>query len=440
MPGLAIETSKKNFGLRPKRLPTPFWNPGYVPEEEDFDLAICNGVSRRSVKLVEVIDQLYTSLLAYRAGQGTYVEPLIMPSSFPDSGAPLALLDDYDTLMSVSEGVVFTLWCLQFNKITTFVVSQFQIVTVEFGMTFSNKGRNPPEPHIGIDINTLSSNTGNLSKLWITCNATGDNVRLAFWTYEELQVFVGKSSLSYHMDLKQALPQQVKIGFSASTGMPPEGHVINDWELNSTLVSDKCTKNNERHTMVIAIFAASFSVLILAVAICLMVLRKPMNRTVGHGSYTRNVSSINTDLERLIWPRRFAYEELAAATNGFANETRLGQGGTGQVYKGVIHHLGCDVAIKRIFAQFEHKHYEKIFINEVKIISRLIHRNVVQFIGWCHEQDECLLVYAFMPNNSLDTHLFGCGEALPWDFRYKIALGLASALHYLHEDAGQCAS
>lgn len=94
------------------------------------------------------------------------------------------------------------------------------------------------------------------------------------------------------------------------------------------------------------------------------------------------------------------------------------------------------VAVKSIFAQYENS--EKNFINEVKIISRLVHRNLVRFIGWCHERGEFLLVYDYMPNGSLDMHLFGNKGTLPWDVRYKIALGLTSALHYLHEDAGQC--
>jgi serine/threonine protein kinase len=58
----------------------------------------------------------------------------------------------------------------------------------------------------------------------------------------------------------------------------------------------------------------------------------------------------------------------------------------------------------------------------------------VQFIGWCHDRGEFLLVYEFMPNGSLDAHLFGKRRPLPWEARYKISLGLASALLYLHEE------
>ena len=77
-------------------------------------------------------------------------------------------------------------------------------------------------------------------------------------------------------------------------------------------------------------------------------------------------------------------------------------------------------------------------MSEVKIIGRLRHRNLVQLIGWCHEQHELLLVYEYMPNGSLDSHLFGKKTTLTWPIRYKIAQGLASALLYLHEEWEQC--
>ncbi|XP_030534642.2 L-type lectin-domain containing receptor kinase IX.1-like [Rhodamnia argentea] len=68
----------------------------------------------------------------------------------------------------------------------------------------------------------------------------------------------------------------------------------------------------------------------------------------------------------------------------------------------------------------------------------VIHRNLAQFIGWCQEEDEYLLVYEYLPNGSLDNHLFGSRKSLPWDVMYKIALGLALALNYLREEAEQC--
>ena len=111
-------------------------------------------------------------------------------------------------------------------------------------------------------------------------------------------------------------------------------------------------------------------------------------------------------------------------------------GGYGEVYKGFLSDLGRVVAVKRIFSDVENS--EEIFTNEVKIISRLIHKNLVQFMGWCHEEGKLLMVFEYMTNGSLDNHLFGNRRTLTWGVRYKIALGVVRALRYLHEDAEQC--
>ncbi|KAL7199701.1 hypothetical protein ACSBR2_021910 [Camellia fascicularis] len=95
-----------------------------------------------------------------------------------------------------------------------------------------------------------------------------------------------------------------------------------------------------------------------------------------------------------------------------------------------------NVAVKRISKGSKQGIRE--YASEVKIISRLRHRNLVPLLGWCHEKGELLLVYDFMENGSLDNHLFKEKGLLTWAMRYKIAQGLASALLYLHEEWDQC--
>ncbi|CDY52635.1 BnaCnng23030D [Brassica napus] len=102
-------------------------------------------------------------------------------------------------------------------------------------------------------------------------------------------------------------------------------------------------------------------------------------------------------------PRRFSYKDLASATSNFL-ALKLGEGGFGAVYKGYLNDLDTMVAVKKFSGAS--KLGKKEFITEVKIISSLRHRNLVQLIGWCHEKQELLLVYEFMPNGSLDSHLF----------------------------------
>jgi serine/threonine protein kinase len=117
-------------------------------------------------------------------------------------------------------------------------------------------------------------------------------------------------------------------------------------------------------------------------------------------------------------------------------ERKLGEGGFGAVYKGYLTGLDMLIAVKKISRGF--RQGKKEYITEVQMFSQLRHRNLVQLIGWCHDRGEFLLIYEFMPNGSLDSHLFGTSSPLSWAVRYKISLGLASALFYLHEEWEQC--
>ncbi|CAL5434667.1 unnamed protein product [Camellia sinensis] len=142
------------------------------------------------------------------------------------------------------------------------------------------------------------------------------------------------------------------------------------------------------------------------------------------------------ELEAETGPKKFSYQELATATRNFVEEEKLGQGGFGGVYRGFLQELNSYVAVKRVSK--ESKQGIKEYASEVKIINRLRHRNLVQLLGWCHEERELLLVYEFMPNGSLDSHLFKDNTFLTWLTRYNIAKGLDAALFYLHEEWEQC--
>lgn len=142
------------------------------------------------------------------------------------------------------------------------------------------------------------------------------------------------------------------------------------------------------------------------------------------------------DFGRGTGPKKYTYAELAQAANNFKDEHKLGQGRFGGVYRGFLKDTNSYVAIKRV-SEDSHQG-KKEFASEVKIISKLRHRNLVQLIGWCHERKRLLLVYEYMPNGSLDIHLFKNQSLVKWGVRYTIARGLASALLYLHEEWEQC--
>jgi serine/threonine protein kinase len=115
-------------------------------------------------------------------------------------------------------------------------------------------------------------------------------------------------------------------------------------------------------------------------------------------------------------PRRFEYSQLVTATQDFSEEDKLGEGGFGSVYRGFLKELELHVAIKRVSRGSEQGIKE--YSSEVKIISRLRHRNLVQLIGWCHVGTELMLVYELMPNGSLDAHLYNTSILLTWSVRY----------------------
>ncbi|KAF8034360.1 hypothetical protein BT93_C0608 [Corymbia citriodora subsp. variegata] len=136
---------------------------------------------------------------------------------------------------------------------------------------------------------------------------------------------------------------------------------------------------------------------------------------------------------RLNFPKSiFTYEELKMATNGFSDANLLGQGGFGYVHKGVLPN-GKEVAVKQL--KVGGGQGEREFQAEVEIISRVHHRHLVSLVGYCITGSERLLIYEFIPNNTLQFHLHGKDRpTMEWTTRLRIAIGSAKGLAYLHED------
>ncbi|KAI4318728.1 hypothetical protein MLD38_032399 [Melastoma candidum] len=320
----------------------------------------------------------------------------------------------------------------------------------------------PECKHIGIDVDDISS-TKYTCVPWLRERIlVGGRVDTTI-TYSSSDQMLGinltdvddpsnSSSLYYNVNLKQYLPETVAFGFSATTGSSFESHTIHSWEMNSTVIGGG--KKGWKWQFVVG--------LCLGIAVVLGLVVVAIVHLGRHWSSHRNCGKVNglptsdknleirvigppcrtasraPELDRLgsqVGPKEYTYEALQEATNGFSEEKKLGKGGFGEVYKGNFGGLE-DVAIKKIKRNSEEDQIHD-YTRELKIISGLSHRNLVKLLGWCHEKaDEYLfLVYEFMPKLSLDCHLFNNnGPVLPWNKRYNIAKGLASALAYLHGD------
>nr|GEW28864.1 receptor-like serine/threonine-protein kinase SD1-8 [Tanacetum cinerariifolium] len=130
----------------------------------------------------------------------------------------------------------------------------------------------------------------------------------------------------------------------------------------------------------------------------------------------------------------FDFPTLVMVTNNFSNANKLGQGGFGSVYKGTFME-GEVVAIKRL-SRTSGQGIEELK-NEVRLIAKLQHRNLVRLLGCCIEVEEKLLVYEYMENKSLNTFLFDKAKSaqLDWQRRFNIISGIARGLLYLHQDS-----
>ncbi|KAF6160760.1 hypothetical protein GIB67_035961 [Kingdonia uniflora] len=136
-------------------------------------------------------------------------------------------------------------------------------------------------------------------------------------------------------------------------------------------------------------------------------------------------------------PVNFGFKDLKTATKNFSEENKLGEGGFGDVYKGILAN-GKTVAIKKL-AITQSNRAKADFESEVKLISNVHHRNLIRLLGCCSKRQELLLVYEYMANCSLDKFLFGDKRgSLNWKQRLNIIIGTARGLAYLHEDFHVC--
>ncbi|XAR59327.1 Non-specific serine/threonine protein kinase [Bertholletia excelsa] len=131
----------------------------------------------------------------------------------------------------------------------------------------------------------------------------------------------------------------------------------------------------------------------------------------------------------------FTLGQIKAATNDFDIANKLGEGGFGSVFKGTLLD-GTFIAVKQLSSKS--KQGSREFVNEIGIISGLQHPNLVRLYGCCIEQNQLLLVYEYMENNSLAQALFGPEESqltLDWPARLRICVGVARGLAFLHEES-----
>ncbi|XP_062222212.1 probable L-type lectin-domain containing receptor kinase S.5 [Phragmites australis] len=316
----------------------------------------------------------------------------------------------------------------------------------------------PDDNHVGLDVNGVrhtvvtplapygiqlapnDTSTGSYF-VWVDYNGTSRHV----WVYMSANDSKPATAvLNASLDLSTVLPgKKAYFGFSASTGVEYQLNCVLMWNMTVENLADGSVPNKGlsgwKLGVTIGVLCGAAAALALGLLAGLYIRKK--RKKVGDDP--SSVSSNPIDLRSIPGvPKEFDYKELRKGTNNFDEKTKLGQGGYGVVYRATVAVLGengqsTEVAVKQ-FSGANTKGQED-FLAELSIINRLRHRNLVKLVGWCHQNGVLLLVYDYMPNGSLDRHLFGGKDAstLDWKQRYKVVTGVASALNYLHHDFEQ---
>ncbi|CAL4896318.1 unnamed protein product [Urochloa decumbens] len=187
------------------------------------------------------------------------------------------------------------------------------------------------------------------------------------------------------------------------------------------------TRHKTGRVLTIAVPLAAAVLALTAACFCFWSRRTPAQNMSGktYSTYPEDTESFDSLLD---------LSTLRAATDNFAESNKLGEGGFGAVYKGILPD-GLEIAVKRLSLSSGQGVEE--LKTELELVARLQHKNLARLVGVCLEEYEKLLVYEYMPNRSLDTIIFDSQKSkdLDWGKRVKIVNGVARGLQYLHEDS-----
>ncbi|KAL8461336.1 hypothetical protein ACS0TY_032714 [Phlomoides rotata] len=188
-------------------------------------------------------------------------------------------------------------------------------------------------------------------------------------------------------------------------------------------------KDDSNNTTKVVIIIVVLVVVCLILTACAVIY---MRRRMKQRSY-EITNALDDDISSVAG-LQYDFSTIRAATNDFNDADKLGQGGFGAVYKGKLQ-TGEEIAVKRLSKDSGQGNEE--FKNEVLLLAKLQHRNLVRLLGFSMEGTERVLLYEFVKNASLDKFIFDPikRSTLDWDKRFKIIGGIAKGLVYLHEDS-----
>ncbi|XP_009120563.1 putative L-type lectin-domain containing receptor kinase I.10 [Brassica rapa] len=279
-------------------------------------------------------------------------------------------------------------------------------------------------------INLLS---GKPIQVWVEYEDTLLNVSMAPLEVEK----PSRPLLSQLINLTEVFPNSSSlfVGFSAATGTATSYQYVLSWSF--------CTSKGSLQSLDLSRLpdvppprAEHKNLYQLAIVLLGFVATMGLGVLIGVYLFRKcKYAEVTEPWEKEFGAHRFSYKSLYKATKGFSKDGFLGKGGFGEVYKGTLM-LSREIAVKRM--SYNGDEGVKQFVSEVVSMRCLKHRNLVPLLGYCRRKHELLLVSEYMPNGSLDEHLFDDQRpVLSWPQRLVILKGIASALSYLHTGADQ---
>lgn len=288
-----------------------------------------------------------------------------------------------------------------------------------------------------VDLSTLTNGMNVPYYKDFVCNASADS--------DALTVSVGPDSVA---DFTNATLNGLEV-----MKISNEARSLDGLSSVESLLPDKPSNKTKIGIIVGSVVGAVAAVALIGICYCCLLARKSktpqqgypwlplplygnsqtmtkMSTTSQKSGTASCISLASSNLGRL-----FMFQEILDATNKFDEGLLLGVGGFGRVYKGTLDD-GTKVAVKRGNPRSEQGIAE--FRTEIEMLSKLRHRHLVSLIGYCDERSEMILVYEYMANGPLRSHLYGTDlPPLSWKQRLEICIGAARGLHYLHTGAAQ---
>ncbi|CAM6113681.1 unnamed protein product [Calypogeia fissa] len=282
------------------------------------------------------------------------------------------------------------------------------------------------------------------------------------WETRQLQVRVSYNEsrptnplLEHGVDLFDVVDEYMWVGFSggnagSSLGNWVSDYYVGDWTFESYWIASEIaiapsgpspgpSGSKKSNGVPVGLKVGIYVGVPTSVTVLCIVVFFLMKRRLGGGRGDKKAQSLfaGGDLIQLDgMPERFSYQDLSLATRGFEEVSKLGTGGFGSVYRGVLPSTGIQVAVKKV--NTDSTQGEKEFMAEVCIINLARHKDLIELRGWCRDasKKQYLLVYELMSNGSLDKWLFRPTEeetsTLSWPQRFNIVTGIAAAVEYLH--------